>query len=111
MFRLKPHPRQTVAAVVKVCRLWLGRSGVEKCRVDHKIGSKTFTLPAIVPVCAISCSLCSVQGDGQAWPGQLLSSSRYKDRGINSELEKLSSDPARALLQENRTIVRMDPSW
>ena len=42
MFRLKPHPRQTVAAVVKVCRLWLGRSGVEKCRVDHKIGSKTF---------------------------------------------------------------------
>ena len=42
MFRLKPRPRQTVAAVVKVCRLWLGRSGVEKCRVDHKIGSKTF---------------------------------------------------------------------
>ena len=45
MFRLKPHPRQTVAAVVKVCRLWLGRSGVEKCRVDHKIGSKTFKFP------------------------------------------------------------------
>ena len=44
MFRLKPHPRQTVAAVVKVCRLWLGRSGVEKCRVDRKIGSKTFNM-------------------------------------------------------------------
>ena len=43
MLRLKPHPRQTVAAVVKVCHLWLGWSGVEKCRVDHKIGSKTFT--------------------------------------------------------------------
>ena len=49
MFRLKPHPRQTVAAVVKVCRLWLGRSGVEKCRVDHKIGSKTFSLSSAQP--------------------------------------------------------------
>ena len=47
MFRLKPHPRQTVAAVVKVCRLWLGRSGVEKCRVDHKIGSKTFSVAGV----------------------------------------------------------------
>ena len=50
MFRLKPHPRQTVAAVVKVCRLWLGRSGVEKCRVDHKIGSKTFKDAGKIPV-------------------------------------------------------------
>ena len=48
MFRLKPHPRQTVAAVVKVCRLWLGRSGVEKCRVDHKIGSKTFMVAELL---------------------------------------------------------------
>ena len=47
-FRLKPHPRQTVAAVVKVCRLWLGRSGVEKCRVDHKIGSKTFMVAELL---------------------------------------------------------------
>ena len=48
MFRLKPHPRQTVAAVVKVCRLWLGWSGVEKCRVDHKIGSKTFMVAELL---------------------------------------------------------------
>ena len=48
MFRLKPHPRQTVAAVVKVCHLWLGRSGVEKCRVDHKIGSKTFMVAELL---------------------------------------------------------------
>ena len=48
MFRLKPHPRQTVAAVVKVCRLWLGRNGVEKCRVDHKIGSKTFMVAELL---------------------------------------------------------------
>ena len=49
MFRLKPHPRQTVAAVVKVCRPWLGRSGVEKCRVDHKIRSKTFIVATLPP--------------------------------------------------------------
>ena len=63
MFRLKPHPRQTVAAVVKVCRLWLGRSGVEKCRVDHKIGSKTFTFAEIAT------ELCDeeAQRQGQIW--------------------------------------------